>query len=143
MTEKLSATASELRFALFRLARRLRRVRVDDTMSDAHLAALGALRLHGRRTITGLAEHERVTAPTMSATINGLAELGLVVRVPDDDDRRRVYVEITEQGEKVVAATIRCRDEVLAAMIVEADLDPHELAVLREAAVVLKKVAGA
>jgi DNA-binding MarR family transcriptional regulator len=143
MTEELSATASELRFALFRLTRLLRRVRADDAMSDAHLAALGALRAHGRRTISGLAEHERVTAPTMSATVNGLAELGLVVRVPDEDDRRRVHVEITEQGEKVVAATIRRRDEVLADMVAGADLDPHELAVLREAAAVLRKVAGA
>ena len=143
MDETLAATASELRFALFRLTRRLRCVRAVDALSDAQLAVLGALRAEGRRTLSRLAERERVTAPTMSATINGLAELGLVVRVPDDDDRRRVYVEITEQGEKIVAATIRRRDEVLADMITEVDLDPHELAVLREAAAVLRKVAGA
>lgn len=141
MTEDFAATASELRFALFRLTRRLRCVRAVDAMSDAQLAALGALRTHGRRTISRLAEHERVTAPTMSATINGLEDLGLVVRVPDEDDRRRVYVEITEQGEKVVAATIRRRDEALADMIAELDLDERQLSVLREAAAMLKRVA--
>jgi len=142
MDETLAATASELRFALFRLTRRLRCVRAVDALSDAQLAVLGALRAEGRRTLSRLAERERVTAPTMSATINGLAELGLVVRVPDDDDRRRVYVEITEQGERVVAETIHRRDEALAAMIDEVDLDEHELTVLREAAAVLRRVAG-
>ncbi|HWU27782.1 MAG TPA: MarR family transcriptional regulator [Microbacterium sp.] len=141
MTEDFAATASELRFALFRLTRRLRGVRAVDAMSDAQLAALGALRAHGRRTLSGLAEHERVTAPTMSATVNGLEELGLVVRVPDEDDRRRVYVEITAEGEKVVAATIRRRDEALADMITGVGLDADELAVLRAAAPVLRKLA--
>ncbi|GAA2867341.1 MarR family winged helix-turn-helix transcriptional regulator [Microbacterium arabinogalactanolyticum] len=141
MTEDFAATASELRFALFRLTRRLRSVRAFDAMSDAQLAALGALRAHGRRTLSGLAEHERVTAPTMSATVNGLEELGLVVRVPDEDDRRRVYVEITAEGEKVVIATVRRRDEALADMITGVGLDADELAVLRAAAPVLRKLA--
>ncbi|WP_193597015.1 MarR family winged helix-turn-helix transcriptional regulator [Microbacterium sp. YJN-G] len=142
MTDNLETTASELRYAVFRLTRRLRSVRAVDALSDAQLAALGALRAHGRHTLSRLAEHERVTAPTMSTVVNGLAELGLVVRVPDEDDRRRVYVELTEQGEEVVAATIRRRDEALASMIGEVDLDERELAVLREAAALLRKVVG-
>ncbi|UNK71338.1 MarR family transcriptional regulator [Microbacterium sp. H1-D42] len=141
MTDDFSATASELRYAVFRLARRLRSVRAVDEMSDAQLAALGALRAHGRHTLSRLAEHERVTAPTMTATINGLAELGLVVRIPDEHDRRRVHVELTEQGENVVAETIRRRDERLSDMITDVDLDGHDLAVLREAAALLKRMA--
>jgi DNA-binding MarR family transcriptional regulator len=141
MTEDFAATASELRYAIFRTTRRLRRVRAVDAMSDAQLAVLGVLKAHGRRTISGLAEHERVTAPTMSATVNGLSELGLVVRVPDDDDRRRVYVELTEQGVTVVADTVRRRDEAMAEMITEIGLSDEELSVLRDAAAVLRKVA--
>ncbi|GAA3939156.1 MarR family winged helix-turn-helix transcriptional regulator [Microbacterium soli] len=140
MTEELTAAASELRFVFFRLTRNLRRVRAMDELSDAQLAALGALRKLGRRTLSRLAEHECVTAPTMSATVNGLAELGLVVRVPDEDDRRRVYVEITPEGEKVVRDTIRSRDEALAAMIAKAGLGEKELATLHDAAVALRKV---
>ena len=141
MTEDLHATASELRYAVFRLTRRLRGIRAVDALSDAQLAALGALRVHGRRTLSRLAEHERVTAPTMTATVNGLAELGLVVRIPDEDDRRRVHIEITEQGENVVAETIRRREERLADMIDETGFDAKELAVLREAATLLKRMA--
>jgi len=142
MTEApLDDTASELRFAVFRLARRLRCARAVDAMSDAQLAVLAALRMHGRHTLSRLAERERVTAPTMTAMINGLVDHGYVVRIPDEEDRRRVHVEITPQGADVVAETIRRRDQLLAGMLVEADLDEHDLAVLREAAALLRKVA--
>lgn len=141
--EELDDTARELRLAVFRLARRLRFARALDAMSDAQLAVLAALRMHGRHTLSRLAERERVTAPTMSAMINGLAEQGFVVRIPDEDDRRRVHVEITEQGADVVTETVRRRDELLAGMLREVELDDHDLRVLREAAALLKKVTDA
>ena len=135
--------AAELRYSVFRLTRRLRWARAVDAMSDAQLATLGALRAHGRRTLSSLAEHEHVTAPTMSATINGLADLGLVVRVPDADDRRRVYVELTEQGESVVTETIRKRNQLLADLIDEQQFTADELAVLTEASALLRRMADA
>lgn len=143
MTADLPATATELRYAVFRLARRLRGARAVDSLSDAQLAILGGLRAHGRHTLSRLAERERVTAPTMSAIVGGLVEMGLVVRIPDEDDRRRVHVEITPQGEDVVTETIRRRDELLAAMITDAGLDDRDLAVLREAAALLQRMADA
>ncbi|MFS2242300.1 MarR family winged helix-turn-helix transcriptional regulator [Microbacterium sp. OR16] len=143
MTADSDDSAAELRYALFRLTRRLRSARALDAMSDAQLATLGALRVHGRRTLSGLAEHEHVTAPTMSATVNGLAELGLVVRVPDEHDRRRVYVELTPQGESVVIETIRKRNRLLADLIDAQQFDDDELAVLDAASALLKRMADA
>ncbi|MFS2279695.1 MarR family transcriptional regulator [Microbacterium sp. OR21] len=143
MTDDFDDSSAELRYALFRLTRRLRSARALDAMSDAQLAALGALRAHGRRTLSALAEHEHVTAPTMSATVNGLAELGLVVRVPDDDDRRRVYVELTAEGESVVAETIRKRNRLMADLIDAQRFDDGELAVLHEASALLRRMADA
>ncbi|MGW9628300.1 MarR family winged helix-turn-helix transcriptional regulator [Microbacterium sp. NPDC055521] len=143
MTADSDDSAAELRYALFRLTRRLRSARAVDAMSDAQLAALGALRVHGRRTLSGLAEHEHVTAPTMSATVNGLAELGLVIRVPDEHDRRRVYVELTPQGESVVTETIRKRNRLLADLVDAQRFDDDELAVLDAASALLKRMADA
>ena len=143
MTTDFDDSAAELRYALFRLTRRLRSARAVDAMSDAQLATLGALRVHGRRTLSALAEHEHVTAPTMSATVNGLAELGLVIRVPDDDDRRRVYVELTPQGESVVTETIRKRNRLLGDLIDAQRFDDDELAVLHAASALLKRMADA
>lgn len=138
--ESLQLTATDLRMAAFRLARRLRCVRAVDAMSDAQLAVLATLRMHGRRTITSLAERERVTAPSMTNMINGLEEQGLVVRTPDAEDRRRVQVDITDAGIAIVAETIHRRDELLAEMLAELDFTEQELATLREASTLMRRV---
>ncbi|WP_337001801.1 MULTISPECIES: MarR family winged helix-turn-helix transcriptional regulator [unclassified Microbacterium] len=138
--ESLHLTATDLRMATFRLARRLRCARADGSMSDAQLAVLADLRMNGRRTISTLAERERVTAPSMTNTINGLEEQGFVVRIPDEDDRRRVQVEITEAGAEIVVETIRRRDELLADMLREVDYTEAELSTLREASALMRRV---
>jgi DNA-binding MarR family transcriptional regulator len=138
--ESLSLTATDLRMATFRLARRLRRVRATDAISDAQLSVLATLRMHGRRTISALAEHERVTAPSMTSTVNGLEELGYLTRTPDEDDRRRVQVDITETGEAIVVETIHRRDAVLAGMLGELDYTEEELETLRAASALMRRV---
>lgn len=138
--ESLHLAATDLRLATFRLARRLRCARAVDAMSDAQLAVLATLRLHGRRTITALADAERVTAPSMTSMINGLAEQGYVVRIPDEEDRRRVQVDITETGSAIVAETIHRRDELLAGMLAELDFTEDELSTLREASALMRRV---
>jgi len=138
--DALHLTATDLRLAIFRLARRLRSVRAADSMSDAQLAVLADLRMHGRRTISTLAERERVTAPSMTNTINGLEEQGYVTRATDEDDRRRVQVEITDAGAALVVETIRRRDVLLADMLAELDFTDAELATLREASVLMRRV---
>lgn len=126
--------------ATFRLARRLRCARAADSMSDAQLAVLADLRMNGRRTVSTLAERERVTAPSMTSTINGLEEQGYVVRTPDEDDRRRVQVAITAAGTEIVAETIRRRDELLADMLRKVEYTEAELTTLREASALMRRV---
>lgn len=138
--DDLHLTAAELRMATFRLARRLRSARPDG-VSDAQLAVLGTLRMHGRRTITALAERERVTAPSMTNLINGLEEQGLVSRTPDEEDRRRVQVAITDAGSDIVERTIQRRDELLVDEMVHLDLTDEELRTLRDASALMRRVA--
>ncbi|MFK4762247.1 MarR family winged helix-turn-helix transcriptional regulator [Microbacterium sp. ZW T5_45] len=139
--DALHLTAAELRLATFRLARRLRRTRAVDAMSDAQLAVLMTLRLHGRRTISALAERERVAAPSMTSLINGLEEQGLVTRTPDDEDRRRVQVDITDAGAGIVERTIERRDELLIGAMTELEFSEDDLATLRAASALMRKVA--
>ncbi|WP_243229555.1 MarR family winged helix-turn-helix transcriptional regulator [Microbacterium sp. CIAB417] len=139
--DPLHTTATDLRLATFRLARRLRRERVDDTVSDAHFAVLACLHTNGRLLIGELAQRERVTAPTMSNTVAALVEDGYVTRVQDEDDRRRVQVEITDAGTAVVTATVRKRDAALADALAQLDFSEEELQILREASALMRKVA--
>lgn len=127
--------------ATFRLARRLRCARAIDAMSDAQLAVLSTLRMYGRRTITSLAERERVTAPSMTSMINGLEEQGFVTRTPDDEDRRRVQVDITDAGVEIVAETIQRRDELLFDAMRDLEFTEDELKILHDASVLMRRVA--
>ena len=138
--ESLRLTATELRLATFRLARRLRRHRAIDGMSDAQLAVIGHLRLHGTQSISRLAECERVASPTMTSTVNGMVDKGWVVRVSDPDDLRRVNVELTEAGHRLADETVRRRDEALAQALAELDLSEEELTILRSASALIRKV---
>lgn len=141
MTPTLADTAAQLRIAMFRLTRRLRCVRAPETVSDAQVSVLATLRHHGRYTLSALADHEHVTAPTMSTIVTGLVELGYVTRATDDEDRRRVQLDITSVGEAIIAETVRRRDARLAEMLEAVELTDEEVQTLHRSAAILRKVA--
>lgn len=135
----LSTEASDLRMATFRLARRLRAERAVDSMSDAQFAVLAALKVHGPHTLSELADRERVTAPSMNRTVNGLEEAGYLTRTPSDDDRRKVTIELTESGRTVVVETVRRRDAWLESALTE--LTAGERKALGRAADIMRRLA--
>ena len=135
-----AAEASDFRMATFRLARRLRSQRAVDTMSDGQFAVLAALSTHGLHTLGELAERERVSAPSMNRTVNCLEEAGYLSRTPDETDRRKVNIALTDAGRTVVDETVRRRDSWLEAAL-EA-LTPAERATLHDAAAIMHAVAA-
>ncbi|MGC0369476.1 MarR family winged helix-turn-helix transcriptional regulator [Microbacterium sp. SLBN-111] len=137
--DELHSPTSELRMATFRLARRLRAQRAIDTMSDGQFAVLAALSLHGEHTLGQLADRERVTAPSMNRTVSLLEEAGYLTRTPDDDDRRKVTIALTDAGRLVVAETVRRRDAWLEEAL--AALTDEERKTLAAAAEIMRKVA--
>ena len=139
ITNLLAHEASVLRLETFRLARRLRVQRAIDSMSDGQFAVLAVLRAHGSHTLTELAEHERVTAPSMNRTINCLAEDGYIERVTDEIDRRKVNILLTTEGDAVVTETIRQRNAWLTQVLSE--LAPEQRATLASASEIMREIA--
>lgn len=139
LDQTLSAQASDLRMATFRLSRRLRAQRAIDSMSDGQFAVLAALKVHGPHTLSELAERERVTAPSMNRTVNCLEEPGWLTRTTDDDDRRKVNIALTDEGLAIVEETVRRRDAWLEESL--AELSEREREILREAALLMRAVA--
>ena len=132
--------ASELRFSVARLSRRLRNEREPgNPLSVAALSALGILFREGECTIGALAAHERVQPPSMTRTVNCLVEDGYAVRRPHATDGRQVLVDLTEQGREMLLADRRRRDAWLAQRLRE--LTAEERAVLREAAPLIQRLA--
>ncbi|MFH8251431.1 MarR family winged helix-turn-helix transcriptional regulator [Microbacterium sp. B2969] len=138
--EDLAAEASDLRIATFRLARRLRAERAVDTMSDGQFAVLATLKIHGPHTLGELADRERVSAPSMNRTVNCLQESGYLTRTPDDEDRRKVNIALTDAGLDVVEETVRRRDAWLEEVL--AGLAPEQRALLHQAGEIMREVAG-
>lgn len=135
----VSTPASELRMATFRLSRRLRAQRAIDSMSDGQFAVLAALKVHGPHTLGELAERERVTAPSMNRTVNCLEESGWLTRTPDEADRRKVNIALSDEGLEVVEETVRRRDAWLEDAL--AELGDEERETLLRAAAIMRKVA--
>lgn len=127
-----------LAMSVARLNRRLRQERQSE-LSVSQLSVLGALRLEGTATPSALAARERVSAPSVTRTLNCLEERGLIERTADPHDRRSVVVTISQLGEKVLAEERRRRDEWLTPRLKA--LTVGERVVLREAAAIMTRLA--
>ena len=134
--------ATELRFSVMRLRRRLVRERhPDNDLSLSAMAVLWALHRHGDLTVGALASREQVRPPSMTRTVNCLADDGLVSREAHPTDGRQVVVRLTEEGSAVVHADAARRDRWLSRRLEE--LTPAERDVLRRAAPILQRIAAA
>jgi DNA-binding MarR family transcriptional regulator len=142
--EKIARTdaglAAALRVSVARLTRRLRSERdPDNELSIGQLSVLGALYRNGECSVGHLAEHERVRPPSMTRTVNCLAEEGYVLRRPHETDGRQVLIALADKGRQTLAADRRRRDAWLARRLRE--LTAEERAVLREAAPIIERLA--
>jgi DNA-binding MarR family transcriptional regulator len=131
--------AHELRFAIMRITRRLRAEKADDAMSDGQFAVLRQLELSSPRTLSELAETERVSAPSMHRTVGSLEEGGYLSRSGSASDGRKVEISITESGLQFVNETRRRRDEWFAERL--SQLTAEQRAVLENAAPILAELA--
>ncbi|QKW32944.1 winged helix-turn-helix transcriptional regulator [Actinomadura sp. NAK00032] len=52
--------------------------------------------------MTEIAEHALLPAPTLTKVVDRLVSAGLVYRRPDEDDRRRILVFLSERGQEEV-----------------------------------------
>ena len=134
----LSREASDLRIATFRLARRMRTQRAVDSMSDGQFAVLAGLFVHGPHTLTELADRERVSAPAMNRTVNCLQDAGYISRSADENDGRKVVIDLTDEGRAVVDETARRRDAWVEEAL--AEIAPDEREILAKAAAIMQRM---
>lgn len=108
------ALASQLRSSLLHASRILRRERANDQLSQGQLSILGGLHVCGPMTPSQLADRERVRPPSITRATNALEKAGLIVRIPDAEDRRSVTVALTDAGRDIVCTTRAQRNRYLA-----------------------------
>lgn len=126
--------AARLRLSATRLHRRLRR-HAGDALTPSQTSALAAIDIHGPLTLGALAEHEGVSAPSVTKVLAILEEDGLVQRSADPTDRRVHYVTITAKGAALIEESRRRRTAWLTERVRE--LDPDQRSALADALDVL------
>jgi DNA-binding MarR family transcriptional regulator len=85
---------TRLRVAVGRLHRRLAQ-RASGELTFAQISALVTVEKHGPIRQGELAAREKVAAPSMTRTVGGLIEAGLVEKIPDPEDGRSCHIVVT------------------------------------------------
>src|SRR6476659_2153270 len=93
----VSRLAGELRLACMRISRRVR-FESTDAVAPHQFSVLARL-AEEPRTPRELAGIEKVSAPSMTRTVAGLVERGLVSRQDDPPDGRQVILSLTPASE--------------------------------------------
>jgi DNA-binding MarR family transcriptional regulator len=103
--------ADRLQSAAIHLLRRLATVDVESGLSPARLSALSVIVYAGPLSMSDLARAERVSPSTITSTVTGLEDDGLVARRrdPGSADGRLVTVAATAKGRKVLTGARRRR----------------------------------
>lgn len=96
------AVANELRPVLLRLSRELRRETEQLGVTSRQVTLLWLIRLNPGLSLRELAAEERISAPALSGYVDRLEKAELVERVRDENDRRRVGLALTDEGERLL-----------------------------------------
>ncbi|MBV9996765.1 MAG: MarR family transcriptional regulator [Caulobacteraceae bacterium] len=136
--DDILALAEQLRPAVLRVARSLRREAQRAGMSALDVQLLAVVRKHPGIGVSGLAELEQVSAASMSGHVKRLAEAGWIERTAGED-RRRSGLTLTHRGAKALDAIRRRRNDWLAARL--GALAPEGRAALAAAAEPLMRLA--
>lgn len=97
-----TSIADRLRPVLLRVGRELRREAREVGVSPEQVSLMVAIKYAPGIGVRELAAKERVSAPALSNHIDRLERAGLVTRTPDEVDRRRVGVRLTDEGQRVL-----------------------------------------
>ena len=130
--------ATGLRPTLLLLTRKHRKEHAPLGITGGQAALLHSIRSHPGIGVRELAELEGVSAPAMSAYVDRLQAAGLVGRSRSERDRRRVELEVTEDGLRILRSARSRRTAWLAARLRR--LEPEELESVEAALPALRKL---
>jgi len=123
--------AAELRPVLLRLARELRKETEQLGITARQATLLWLVKRSPGLSLAELAAEEGISAPAMSGHVDRLERAGLLERLRSSDDRRRVGLRLTDEGERLMRR-VRARRTTWLADRLKA-LEPTELEAIEAA----------
>ncbi|AGB21697.1 transcriptional regulator [Mycobacterium sp. JS623] len=137
---RIDSPATELRESIMAVARQMRRRRPDHGLTLSQMELLSEISRAAVTTPAELANLLHVRVQSLTDSINELVSRDLVVRRPDEADRRRQLIELTDAGTALLDADRAERDAWLHATMRD-NLTSLEFDLLMLVAPVLRKLA--
>jgi len=125
------AVADALRPVLLRVGRELRREARAVGISPEQVSLLVAIKYAPGIGVRELAARERISPPALTKHVDRLERDGLVVRTPSPDDKRRIGLTLTDEGQRALRRVRSRRTAWLASRLRELSVD--ELAAVQAA----------
>ena len=94
--------ANRLRPVLLKLSRELRKETEQLGLTARQATLLWLIRMNPGLSLRELAAEERISAPALSGHVDRLEKAGLIERVRGVEDRRRVGLTLTAEGERLL-----------------------------------------
>ena len=129
-----------IRSGVVRLSRRLRAERPADALAPTKISVLAQLWRNGRMSAGDLADLERIQPQSLTRTLAALEADGLILRRPDELDRRQHVIGITEAGLRALSEDMQARERWLA-QAMDIHLTPSERQLLADAADLMDRLA--
>jgi DNA-binding MarR family transcriptional regulator len=129
-----------IRSSVVRLSRRLRAERPADALAPTKVSVLAQLWRGGRMSAGDLADLERIQPQSLTRTLAALEADGLILRRPDELDRRQAVIGITEKGLAALSEDMQARERWLAKAM-DIHLSPDERRLLADAAELMDRLA--
>ena len=123
--------ANDLRPIVLRVARELRKETEQFGVTSRQVTLLWLVKRSPGLTLKALADAEAISAPALSGQVDRLEQRGLLVRVRSTVDRRRVGLELTPEGERLLRSVRERRTAWLADRL--GDLEPDDLRAIEAA----------
>ena len=137
---RVDSPATELRESMMAVTRQMRRHRPDHGLTLSQMELVGEVSRTGVTTPAELASRLHVRVQSLTDSINELVSRDLIARRPDENDRRRQLIELTDAGAALLEADRAERDAWLNATMRD-NLTPLEFDLLMLVAPVLRKLA--
>jgi DNA-binding MarR family transcriptional regulator len=102
VTLSSETVAAELRPVLLRLARELRKETEQLGITSRQATLLWLVKRSPGLSLAELAAEEGISPPAMSGHVDRLEKAGLLNRLRSTDDRRRVGLRLTDEGERLM-----------------------------------------
>lgn len=113
---QIEAVMSRLDEVMHQMMRRMHQklsLSMTDKLTGIQFMVLKRINEHGRITVSGMAEDLSVSLSAVTALIDRLYKLGYVIRIRDEDDRRLVWLELTDKGSEILSVCQVARWQVI------------------------------